>query len=122
MEKIIIPLTFTGLLLISGGFLYMSALRHFKNHPQLILDTRERALSLAEVKLTSVTIQQNVNYSIEYAVETMTTASGWKIHSHSDTTAIWMLAESETDGNGQAITKPVLPNGHNFNWGTLNFR
>jgi len=122
MKKIIIPLTFTGLLLISGSFLYLSELRHFKNQPQFTLDTKERPLSLAEVKLTSVKIQPNVNYSIKYAIETMVITTGWKIHSHSDTTSIWMQAESETDGNGKALTQPSLPKGGNFNWGTLNFR
>ena len=115
MKKIIIPLTFAALVLLSAGTLYGMASRHFANNPDFSFQTDDRELSLAEVKKTNIQIQPDVTYTVKYEVQTMTEAHGFKIHSKKDTTSIWLLA------TGDEETKPVLPH-KDFSWGTLRLR
>ena len=115
MKKLIVPIFFTGLCLISAGILYARAYSAVNKKQMLTTEKVTRDLSIAEVRQTNIVPEGNVDYSIVYTIRTFRYTEGLRIKEKKDTIAMWANA-SPSCGCADA-QKPSLPKP--FKWGTL---
>ncbi len=115
MKKLIVPIFFTGLCLISAGILYARAYSSVRKNQLLTTEKVTRDLSIAEVRQTNIVPEGNVDYSLVYTIRTFRYTEGLRIKEKKDTLNMWVSASPScrcTDAPKPGLPKP-------FKWGTL---
>ena len=118
MKKVIVPIIFTGLVLMGFGVMSVRAYFYIDKNQHLEQYKAVRSLSLKEVRLTNIEPQPDIDYSIVYTIKKFSFTEGVRIRRKTDTVQITVRAEASC--GCKEGPKPVLPKP--LYWGKLDWR